>query len=94
MPASEFHIHNLVDNSADLRHGKCFLDDPRNELQAAQNWLFERVQANPHLRDRFFQIHGDRKLLRESAINNYLLADQKFLRMLQLRAHGRDLLAP
>lgn len=76
--APEFHVDNLVDNPADLRPGKYFFDDPRNELQTAQNWLFDHVQANPNLTDRFFKTHGDRK----------------FLRMLQLRAHGRDLPAP
>lgn len=75
--APEFHVENLVDNVADLRSGKCFLDDPRNELQTAQNWLFDRVQTDPTLTDHFFQTSGDVKLLRDSAINRYLLAVQK-----------------
>lgn len=59
-----------------------------------QDWLFERVQANPELTNRFFITRGDVKLLRESAINSYLLAEQKFLRLMSVLIYWTSGLPP
>lgn len=92
--APDFAVDNLVDNPADLRPGKCFLDDPRNELHAVQGWLFDRVQANPSLTDRFFGTDDNVKLLRQSAANQYLLADQRFLRLISVLIYWTSGLPP
>jgi len=92
--APEHHVENLMDTPGDLRPGKCFLDDPRNDLQTMQNWLFDRVQASPSLTERFFRTSGEGKLLRESAINHFLLADQKFLRLMSVLIYWTSGLPP
>jgi len=83
-----------MDSPVDLRPRKCFLDDTRNKLQTVQDWLFECVQANPDFTNRFFVSRGDVKLLRKSAIKNYLLAEQKFLRLISVLIYWTSGLPP
>ena len=92
--APEIQVDNLVDKPADLRPGKCFLDHPRNELDAVQGWLFDRLQASPELTDRFFKVQSTGKLLRQSAANQYLLADQRFLRLISVLIYWTSGLPP
>ena len=92
---SHYSINMLIDNSSDLRSRKNFLDDLKNELHAIQKWLFRQLQTNSQIRSRFFKInsiarHQTQKFIeqffrvRQFKVNAYLLANQRFLRLLSV----------
>ncbi len=86
--APRFPVEVLKDNPGDRWPARCFLDDPRNDLHAVQDWLFHRLQVAPELRAQFFkpnaQISDEPSVLepRPVAISDYLHANQLFLRLL------------
>ena len=103
--APHYPVSMLVDNPSDLRPGKSFLDDPRNELHAVQDWLFRQLQADSQVRGRFFKAipaarHQAQESteqsfrIRQSKANAYLLADQRFLRLLSVLMYWTSGLPP
>ena len=86
--APSYPISLLRDNVSDSRPGRCFLDNPQNQLHAVSDWLFHQLQVNLSLRERFFHhsttaASGDTSLQwRSLAVASYLHANQEFLRRL------------
>lgn len=83
----KFSLKQLIDNFVDLRPGHSFLTEPRNALQAIQNSLFDRLHATPNIETQFFRLLHAERLPKQSAINEYLLANQRFLRLISVLMH-------
>ena len=91
--APHYSVGHLVDDFSDNTPGKSFLDDPRNNLHAVKDWLWQRLQTSDSLRARFFETAtietsevaaSTRRSfrVRQSKVDGYLLAVQRFLRLL------------
>ena len=81
---SKFRVDDLIDNLVDIKSKKFFFDESRNDLDTIRDWLFERLHAILDLTVNFFKIVRDVKLVREFVVNDYLLANQKFLRLMSM----------
>ena len=80
---SLYSVSNLIDNYFDNKFDKFFLDDSRNQLNAIRDWLYKRVQSILILRRKFFKANVSLRI-RQFKINSYLLAVQRFLRLLSV----------
>ena len=89
--APRYPLSILHDNVSDLRPGKCFLNDSRNQLHAVNDWLFQQLCVNLNLRDQFFHpstVAGEVSVRwRSSAVKSYLHANQQFLRQMAVLIH-------
>ena len=103
--APYYSIRNLVDDFSNSTPGKCFLDDPRNDLYVVKDWIWQRLQANDSLRAMFFkkatastpnatEPPGRSFQVRQGRVNGYLLAVQRFLRLLAVLLYWTSGLPP
>ncbi|KAL8689011.1 MAG: hypothetical protein Q9218_005217, partial [Villophora microphyllina] len=99
-----YSVASMVDTPSDNRPGKCFLDDPRNRLHAVEDFLFKQLQGDPALVSRFFRSNpvapeeepdsSTPSYIRQSVVNSYLHANQRFLRLLAVLIYWTTGLPP
>jgi len=87
--APRFKAENVIDNPSNLGLNFCFLDDLRNNFQAADRWLIIQVQADSLLVDRFLQsdagVHNNDCIqLNKKSLRAYLAVHQRSSHCLQL----------